>query len=192
MSAFLSTVTSKIDSKGRVSVPAIFRAVASAQGFCGIYLYPSFTESAIEGGGQVLMDNVSQMLAQLDPYTDESHALATALFADSHQMHFDGDGRISLPEILIDHADIEKDLTFVGLGAKFQIWNAAQFAVYRKTARDKARQHRGLLRSLSAGAPPSPLPLTPPRQDPPRQDPPRQAPPRQAPPRQDPPRQESD
>ncbi len=67
MSAFLSTVTHKIDSKGRVSVPAAFRAVASAQGFNGIYLYPSFTEQAIEGGGQFLMDNVSQMVARLDP-----------------------------------------------------------------------------------------------------------------------------
>ncbi|MGC6471964.1 MAG: division/cell wall cluster transcriptional repressor MraZ [Parvibaculales bacterium] len=156
MSAFLSTVTSKIDSKGRVSVPAAFRAVAGAQGFNGIYLYPSFTENAIEGGGQALMDNVSRMLAQLDPYTDESDALSTALFADSHQMAFDGDGRISIPEMLLDHAGIEKGLTFVGLGAKFQIWNPDKFVLHREAAREKARQHRGLLRSLSPSPPTSP------------------------------------
>ena len=153
MSAFLSTVTNKIDSKGRVSVPAAFRAVASAQGFNGIYLYPSFTEQAIEGGGQFLMDNVSQMVARLDPYSDEGSALATALFADSHQIHFDGDGRISLPDILLEHAGINKAITFVGLGAKFQIWEPAKFDAYRADARAQARQHRGLLRSLS-GAPP--------------------------------------
>ena len=159
MSAFLSTVTSKIDSKGRISVPAAFRSVAVSQGFNGIYLYPSFTESAIEGGGQVLMDSVSQMLAQIDPYTDESGALSTALFADSYQMHFDGDGRISIPEMLLDHAGIDKGLIFVGLGAKFQIWNPEKFAIYREAAREKARQHRGLLRSLSP-TPPMPPPAS--------------------------------
>ncbi len=69
MTAFMSTVTGKIDAKGRVSVPSVFRAAAVAQGFNGVYLYPSFTEHAIEGGGQLLMDNVNQMVGQLDPYS---------------------------------------------------------------------------------------------------------------------------
>lgn len=155
MTGFLSTVTSKIDAKGRVSVPAAFRAAASAQGFGGIYAYPSFTEAAIEGGGQMLMDNVSQMIARLDPYSEERDALAAALFADSHQLSFDGDGRISLPDVLLVHAGIDKTLTFVGLGAKFQIWEPARFEAWHIKAREKARQHRGLLRSLS-GDPPTP------------------------------------
>lgn len=158
MTVFLSTVTSKIDVKGRVCVPAAFRAAASAQGFNGIYVYPSFTETAIEGGGQMLMDNVSQMIGQLDPYTEERDALATALFADSHQINFDGDGRANLPVSLLEHAGIDKALTFVGLGAKFQIWDPSRFEVYRAEAREKARQHRGMLRSLSGGPSLSPPP----------------------------------
>lgn len=159
MTGFLSTVTSNIDAKGRVSVPAGFRAAASAQGFNGIYVYPSFTETAIDGGGQMLMDNVSQMIGNLDPYTEERDALATAIFADSHQINFDGDGRASLPEALLEHAGIDKTLTFVGLGAKFQIWEPTRFADYRAAAREKARQHRGMLRSLSGGPPVSSPPI---------------------------------
>lgn len=154
MTAFMSTVNGKIDAKGRVSVPSVFRAAAAAQGFNGIYVYPSFTEQAIEGGGQMLMDNVNQMVGQLDPYSEERDALATALFADSHQLTFDGDGRISLPASLLDHATIDKGLTFVGLGAKFQIWQPELFIAHRDKARELARQHRGMLRSL-AGGPPS-------------------------------------
>ena len=151
MTAFMSTVIGKIDAKGRVSVPSVFRAAAVAQGFKGVYLYPSFTERAIEGGGQLLMDNVNQMVGQLDPYSEERDALATALFADSHQLNFDGDGRVTLPTALLDHAGIDKSLTFVGLGAKFQIWEPEVFADHRSKARELAKQHRGMLRSLAGG-----------------------------------------
>lgn len=151
MTAFMSTVAGKIDAKGRVSVPSVFRAAAAAQGFNGVYLYPSFTERAIEGGGQHLMDNVNQMVGQLDPYTEERDALATALFADSHQLNFDGDGRVSIPAVLLDHAGIGKSLTFVGLGSKFQVWEPEAFAEHRRKARGLAREHRGMLRSLAAG-----------------------------------------
>ncbi|MDD9798686.1 MAG: hypothetical protein OXT03_06305 [Alphaproteobacteria bacterium] len=158
MTGFLSTISSKLDAKGRVSVPVAFRTAAAAQGFGGIYVYPSFTMQAIEGGGQLLMDNVSQMISQLPPYTDERDALATALFAENYQLQFDGDGRVSLPESLLAHAGIEKGLVFVGLGAKFQIWEPSQFATYREKARQLARQHRGLLHSLAAGPLPSHTP----------------------------------
>ncbi|HCD16535.1 MAG TPA: division/cell wall cluster transcriptional repressor MraZ, partial [Rhodobiaceae bacterium] len=50
-----STITSKIDAKGRVSVPSVFRSAIAAQNGDvasphGIFVYPSFTENAIEGG----------------------------------------------------------------------------------------------------------------------------------------------
>ena len=57
VTAFMSTINSKIDAKGRVSVPSVFRSAIAAQNGDvasphGIFVYPSFTENAIEGGGQ--------------------------------------------------------------------------------------------------------------------------------------------
>ena len=46
------------------------------------------------------MDNVNQMVGQLDPYSEED-ALATALFADSHQLNFDGDGRVTYQRLFL-------------------------------------------------------------------------------------------
>ncbi|HKZ96123.1 MAG TPA: division/cell wall cluster transcriptional repressor MraZ, partial [Hyphomicrobiaceae bacterium] len=41
MDRFVSTFTNKIDAKGRVSVPAPFRAVLERDGYAGgIYCYP--------------------------------------------------------------------------------------------------------------------------------------------------------
>ncbi|MGI9392428.1 MAG: division/cell wall cluster transcriptional repressor MraZ [Parvibaculales bacterium] len=150
MQVFLSTIAGKIDAKGRVLIPASFRNVAIAQGFSGIYLYPSFTKKIIEGGGQVLIDHFSQSISNIDPFEEGSDELALALLGRSQKLGFDGDGRITLPQELLTHAEIKQDLYFVGLGAKFQIWQQQAFDVYRKTASEKALKHRGLLRALSA------------------------------------------
>ena len=164
MTMFMSTISGKIDAKGRVSVPSVFRSAISAQNGAsqagasasapqGIFVYPSFTENAIEGGGHALMSDIGAMVERLDLYTEERDALAASLFADSHHLNFDADGRVSLPASLLAHAGIDKELCFVGLGGKFQIWNPQSFADFRAKSRAMALEQRGLLRSLS-NAPP--------------------------------------
>ena len=159
VTAFMSTISGKIDAKGRVSVPSVFRSAIAAQNGDvasphGIFVYPSFTEDAIEGGGQSLMNDIGAMVDRLDLFTEERDALATSLFADSHHLTFDADGRVSLPETLLSHANIDKSLCFVGLGGKFQIWNPDKFANFRANARNMALEKRTMLRSLSAQAGP--------------------------------------
>ena len=159
MAVFMSTIAGKIDAKGRVSVPSVFRSVISAQnndpsGQPSIFIYPSFTEAAIEGGGQILMDQYSAMLDPLAPFTEETDALANSLFADAHSLKCDADGRVSLPEDLLAHAGIEQELCFVGQRSKFQIWNPQKYAEFRARAREQALQNRALLRSLSSSEPP--------------------------------------
>jgi MraZ protein len=124
-------------------------AVTSTNGQNGIFVYPSFTESAIEGGGQALMGNISRMVERLDLFTEERDALAASLFADSYHLTFDADGRVILPEAILAHAHITKELCFVGLGEKFQIWEPERFSAYRDVARQKAMESRALLRSNS-------------------------------------------
>ena len=148
MVAFLSTVKSKIDAKGRVLVPAVFRGVAKAQGFNGVYLYNSLTEQAIEGGGKILLDELLEMVERLPPHSEEKRSLGSVFFADGHQINFDGDGRITLPEMLLSHAEIKGDLTFVGLGRGFQIWEPSRFAAYHEKARQQASRHLATLRPL--------------------------------------------
>jgi len=152
---FMSTISAKIDAKGRVSVPSLFRAVVTAQspdlqGPHGIFVYPSFTVNAVEGGGRALMENINTMVERLDLFTEERDALAASLFGDSHQLSFDADGRVTLPEALLVHAQIIDKMCFVGLGEKFQIWEPERFAAYRADARQKAMENRTLLRSINA------------------------------------------
>ena len=145
MDQFVSTFTNKIDSKGRVSVPASFRAVLVKDGLDGIYSYPSLDAPALDAGGQRLIDKISHLVEDLAPYSDERDQLATALFGTSEILTVDQDGRTILPERLREHASITSHVTFVGLGEKFQLWEPKRFEAHLSEARSKVRDLRKLL-----------------------------------------------
>jgi MraZ protein len=146
MDRFVSTFTNKIDAKGRVSVPAPFRAVLERDGYAGggIYCYPSLDAPALDAGGQRLAQNIDRLLDGLPDYSDERDELSVALYGDVHTLAIDQDGRIVLPETLRSHAGLSTHVAFVGLGQKFQMWEPARFEGRRAAAREKVRDHRKL------------------------------------------------
>ncbi len=149
MERFVSTFTNKIDAKGRVSVPAPFRAVLERDGYAsggaaGIYCYPALEAPALDAGGERLAKKIDGLLAGLPDYSDERDELSVALYGDVQVLSLDGDGRISLPESLRAHAGLSSQVTFVGLGDKFQMWSPERFAERRERARQKVHQTRKL------------------------------------------------
>jgi MraZ protein len=145
MDQFVSTFTNKIDAKGRVSVPASFRNVLAKDGFEGIYCYPSLDDSALDAGGQRLVDKIQLLLEDIAPYSDERDHLAMALFGASEILSLDQDGRIKIPERLCDHAGLSSKATFVGLGGKFQIWEPEKFKDQFAQGRKKLSEIKDLL-----------------------------------------------
>ena len=153
MDRFVSTFTNRIDAKGRVSIPAPFRAVLERDGYggagsgavsLGIYCYPSLDAPAVDAGGERLAGKIDRLLSGLPDYSDERDELSVALYGDVQVLPIDGDGRIVLPEPLRAHAGIGAQVAFVGLGDKFQMWQPEQFAERREQARLKVRAHRRL------------------------------------------------
>ena len=143
MQPFVSTVTNKLDAKGRVSVPAPFRQILAAQDTPGIYCFPSFSASTLEAFGSALIAEVQARLDSLDPFFSEEHdARAQAILAASRFLAFDDEGRVTLSDELIHHAHIEERVTFVGLGRKFQIWDPERFAPVERMRMDLARKSR--------------------------------------------------
>ncbi len=149
---FLSTFINKIDRKGRVSVPAPFRAALVGQSYPGIVAFSSFRDSysAIEACGMDRMERLSASLDKLNPFSDEHDDFASVIFGTSVQISFDGEGRIILPAHLRGHANIADQAAFVGRGATFQIWQPAALEAFQNEARQRAGAARETLR-LDAG-----------------------------------------
>ena len=140
MALFLSTTTNKVDTKGRVSVPAAFRAELAGQSFHGIVALPSFKYAAIQCGSIEWMQQLSTGIDAYGFFSDDHDTLTATLFANTHQIGFDGEGRIVLPAPLIEHANITKAVAFVGRGPLFEVWEPEAFANYQSEATRRAAE----------------------------------------------------
>lgn len=153
---FLSTFQNKIDKKGRVSVPATFRAgLAKAAGkdedFSGIIAYGSFINKCVEACGIGRIRKLSERIELLDPFSEERDAFATTILGGSVQLPFDGEGRVMLTESLIATAGIADMALFVGKGETFEIWEPRAFEEYAARSRELAREKRLRLRGEAGG-----------------------------------------
>lgn len=135
MALFLSACVNKVDKKGRVSVPAPFRAALTDQLFQGVVLFCSHTHICLEGFGMARMEELCQRLEHYDLFSADQDDMATAIFGEAVQLPFDGDGRIILPAALMDFAGLGEHAAFIGMGHKFQIWNPEAFEERRNAAR---------------------------------------------------------
>jgi MraZ protein len=146
MALFLSTFTNKVDSKGRVSVPAQFRASLVNKDFSGIVVYESFVNDCIEGCDIERIKKISESIDNLDPFSEERDAFATTVLGGSVQLSMDSEGRVVLPESLLKTAKIKDSVVFLGKGSTFEIWQPAKFEEYAAKAKKEAKSKRNLLR----------------------------------------------
>ena len=151
MALFLSTYVNKVDRKGRVSVPATFRAALQGLSFHGIVMFRSYKEAAIIGCGIDFMERLSASVTDLDLFSDVQDDLSATIFADAHQLALDGDGRIMLPHNLAEHAGITDSAAFVGRGDTFQVWEPESFDNCLINARERAKSEGATLRVRQSG-----------------------------------------
>ncbi len=105
-----------IDAKGRVIVPAKFREelgerfyVTKGLGGC-LWAFPAKE-----------WDAILQKFADM-PIV-ESRDIQRFFFSGATEAEPDGQGRILIPQSLRDFAKLQKDVTFLGVNRRVEIWN---------------------------------------------------------------------
>jgi len=136
---FLSSAINNVDKKGRVSIPAAFRAILEKAGETQLYTLQSIDMPTIDAGGTELLAAYEKRMADFDPLTSAYDDLSFYYHGDSAWMKIDGDGRIGLNDALREHTGITDKVAFVGRGTFFQIWQPEKFAAYRSEARERIR-----------------------------------------------------
>jgi MraZ protein len=151
MGLFLSKFINKIDKKGRVSVPASYRAILSqnkTSDFQGIIVYESFLHVCIEACGLDRIEELHNSIDNLDPFSSERDAFATTILGNSQQLSFDNEGRVIIPKDLLEKSGINEFAAFVGKGSTFEIWNPETLEKYMQDARMYAKENRNLLKKI--------------------------------------------
>lgn len=143
---FMDTILNKVDAKGRVSLPADYRAIVKETG-SEIVCYRSLSYPCIEGCLEDLLDKLAtQMEDSLDFFSETQDDLSNLVFGDAKRYPFDSTGRIMLSEKLLKHAQITDSAVFVGKGRKFQIWNPDNWAKEEQRIRAQVLKVRPSLR----------------------------------------------
>jgi MraZ protein len=143
---FMGTHQTRFDAKGRMSVPAPFRAAlraGSEDGAMGLVLRPSHKHSCIEAWPASAFQNLAVSFDRLDIFSADQDDLTTALYADAWPVEPDKEGRISVPDSLVQHAGLTDSVVFMGLGRLFQIWEPQAASRRIASAREGVVQ-RGL------------------------------------------------
>ena len=132
---FLSTFENRIDKKGRLSVPAPFRAVLERRRD-PLYLFKSLTEPCLEGCSPSALVNC-RYIDSMDSLSAEV-ALQTML-SSAQEMKLDSEGRIMLPADFIGFAELDVTALYAGIGRSFQIWRPDQYRNREADARARAK-----------------------------------------------------
>ncbi len=124
-SMFRGRYENTIDAKGRISVPSRFREVLSAYSddkliitnFDGcLWAYPVKEWQAIE-----------EKVRGLPQFKAEVRALQRVFISAASECPLDKQGRILIPPPLRDYAAIEREVVFVGMVQRIEIWARARW-----------------------------------------------------------------
>jgi MraZ protein len=147
---FMDTIINKVDAKGRVSLPADYRAMVKELN-SEIVCYRSLTSPCIEGCLEDLLDKLaSEIEDSTDFFSETQDNLTNLIFGDAKRYTFDSTGRINLSEKLLKHAQITDSAVFVGKGRKFQIWNPENWQKEEAKIRAEVLKNRPVLKKDEA------------------------------------------
>lgn len=127
----------KIDGKGRVSIPASFRKViegndpdwVEGRPATLIVVLGNDRRRFLECYSVRAIEEVDAVIESMPRGSSERRAMEDFIYAKSETLLVDGTGRTVLPKKLRDKIGLGADtpLIFKGAGDTFQIWNAATF-----------------------------------------------------------------
>jgi MraZ protein len=125
----------RIDDKGRIPLPPRFRARLRD----GVVLVPG-QEKCITAYPLAEWKELAASLTGGSLTRNKLRQLNRALFATASFINIDGQGRISLPVPLRQHAEIIDEVVVIGANKYFELWNNVHWQEEKAIAQEQAWQ----------------------------------------------------
>lgn len=151
MALFTGTYENKVDRKGRVSLPAPFRAQLPEGEGRLVYVYRSPSLPALEACDQSFMDRLAESLEQFEMFSESESDLGAVILADARPLSLDAEGRIMLPAEYAEFAGIGERVAFAGYGRRFHLWEPGAFSAHMEKSRTRAKGKTLKLKPREAG-----------------------------------------
>ena len=150
---FVGRAVNKIDTKGRVSVPADLRRyldVASDEPAPMLYCFPSLFADELQCGGPDLVKLILSTIETVDIFDGDSFDREAEVTGETRRLYFDDNGRVVVPKDLRDHAGLEGEVAFQGRGQMFVMAAPTRVKGLRDVARDMTDAQRETVRARTA------------------------------------------
>ena len=148
MNLFVSTFVNKIDKKGRVSLPSIFRSALPKDHKNEIILSKSIRNNVIDGLSVTRVNEIAKRINNLDFFSEDYDDFSTSIFSEIVTTNIDKEGRFSIPENLKIYANIKTEVAFFGQGHFFQIWEPKKGLKNTETSRKRLLEEKKSLRMM--------------------------------------------
>lgn len=158
MTQFVGTHFGKLDRKGRISVPAEFRAELEAAATNQLVFRTSHQNPCLEARTRPVFQHMLESILALEHFSEDRADLEAGIVADSRILRLDGDGRLVLPEELIGAVPLAEEIAFLGKGDRFEIWDAAAARAHVAAAKQRVLEKRLTLAPTPLHATPRTLP----------------------------------
>ena len=148
MELFVSHFVNKIDRKGRISFPSLFRNVLPKTNKNEIILYKSLKHNSIEGCSVQRINEIAKRINSLDFFSEDQEDFSTSIFSEIIPTNLDKEGRFLIPDSLKKFSSISSEATFIGQGFYFQIWEPNAAITKQKESRKRLFKEKKSLSSI--------------------------------------------
>lgn len=129
MLSFIGDYTCKLDSKGRVVVPAVFRKEMQAIEEDSFVLRRNIFDECIDvyPKGEWL-NLITGLRSKLSQFNREQSRFLREFFRGVLEVELDGNGRILIPRKMLEEVGVEgEEIVMVGQGSKIEIWGKIKY-----------------------------------------------------------------
>ena len=151
MNLFVSKFINKIDKKGRISLPSIFRGALPKDHKNEIILSKSLRNNFIDGLSVDRVNEIAKRINDLDFFSEEHEDFTTSIFSEMLPTNLDKEGRFLIPETLKTFANIKDEVAFIGQGYYFQIVNPSVALDLQNKSRTRLNLNKKTLGKILTG-----------------------------------------
>jgi len=138
-----------IDAKGRTSLPARFRDVLAATGDARLVLTPSPFDPCLHLFPMKAWEEFEAKIAALPQFEPNVIKLRRLYLSAAVECEVDKQGRVLVPNSLRDHATLQKDVLWAGMGAMVELWACEKWnEAQRMSAEDRQEFRRAVAEQL--------------------------------------------
>ncbi|MFQ6604531.1 MAG: division/cell wall cluster transcriptional repressor MraZ [Fidelibacterota bacterium] len=125
-----------IDTKGRVNIPAKFRASLSVDNDRTFVITKGLDPCVYAYPLSIWQQQIESALRSLSSLSMVNRHFIRGIVRYASTVTYDKQGRIQLTPILIEHAQLEKDVLIIGMVNKIEIWNPQQLQAFEARAEE--------------------------------------------------------